>query len=195
MKTILLCSALALIALPIVAQEKTLISGDIESGGYGGPVLQVTQINKQTAVLVGGVGGWIINHTIVLGGGGYGLVTDVTAKYPDPFYGSQYLTVGYGGLYLEYIASSDEVIHLSVGALIGAGNVGYKNQEMFSMNRSMDNFFVLEPNIQINLNVTQFFRISAGANYRWVTGVRNDITSDADLSGPSGMLILRFGMF
>ena len=195
MKTILLCSALALIALPIVAQEKTLISGDIESGGYGGPVLQVTQINKQTAVLVGGVGGWIINHTIVLGGGGYGLVTDVTAKYPDPFYGSQYLTVGYGGLYLEYIASSDEVIHLSVGALIGAGNVGYKNQEMFSMNRSMDNFFVLEPNIQINLNVTQFFRISAGANYRWVTGVRNDITSDADLSGPSGMLMLRFGMF
>ena len=195
MKTILLCSALALIALPIVAQEKTLISGDIESGGYGGPVLQVTQINKQTAVLVGGVGGWIINHTIVLGGGGYGLVTDVTAKYPDPFYGSQYLSVGYGGLYLEYIASSDEVIHLSVGALIGAGNVGYKNQEMFSMNRSMDNFFVLEPNIQVNLNVTQFFRISAGANYRWVTGVRNDITSDADLSGPSGMLILRFGMF
>jgi hypothetical protein len=195
MKTILLFAAFVLVALPIVAQEKTLISGDIESGGYGGPVLQVTQINKQSAVLVGGVGGWIINHTIVLGGGGYGLVTDVTAKYPDPFYGSQYLTVGYGGLYLEYIASSDEVIHLTVGALVGAGNVGYKNQDMFNMNRSMDNFFVLEPNIQVNLNVTEFFRISAGANFRWVTGVRNDITSDADLTGPSGMLILRFGKF
>jgi hypothetical protein len=195
MKAIILCSALALIALPIVAQEKTLISGDIESGGYGGPVLQVTQINKQSAVLAGGVGGWIINHTIVLGGGGYGLVTDVTAKYPDPFYGSQYLTVGYGGLYLEYIASSDEVIHLTVGALVGAGSVGYKNQDMFNMNRSIDQFFVLEPNIQLNLNVTQFFRISAGANYRWVTGVQNNITSNADLSGPSGMLMLRFGMF
>jgi hypothetical protein len=191
----LLFAALVLIVLPIVAQEKTLISGDIESGGYGGPVLQVTQINKQTAVLVGGVGGWIINHTIVLGGGGYGLVTDVTAKYLDPFYGSQYLSVGYGGLYLEYIASSDEIIHLTFGTLVGAGNVSYKNQEMFNMGRAMDQFFVLEPNVQVNLNVTEFFRISAGANYRWVTGVRNDITSDADLSGPSGMLMLRFGMF
>ena len=195
MKTMLLCTALAFIALPIAAQEKTLIGGEIQSGGYGGPIIQVTQINKQSAVLVGGVGGWIINHTFVLGGGGYGLVTDVTSNYANPFLGSQYLTVGYGGLYLEYIQSSDDVIHFTVGALIGAGNVGYRDQEMFYMNRSKDNFFVLEPNVQVNVNVTQFFRISAGANYRWVTGVRNDITSDADLSGPSGLLILRFGMF
>jgi hypothetical protein len=195
MKTILVCTAFVVMTLPILAQEKTLISGDIESGGYGGPVLQVTKINNQSAVLVGGVGGWIINHTLVLGGGGYGLVTDVNAKYPDPFYGSQYLTVGYGGLYLEYIASSDEVVHLTVGTLVGGGSVGYKNQEMFNMNRFVDQFFVLEPNIQVNLNVTEFFRISAGANYRWVSGVQNNLTSNADLSGPSGTLILRFGMF
>ena len=195
MKTLLLWSALVFMTLPIFAQEKTLISGDIESGGYGGPVLQVTQINKQSAVLVGGVGGWIINHTIVLGGGGYGLVTDVDTKYPDPFFGSRYLSVGYGGLYIEYIASSDEVVHLTFGALVGGGSVGFKNQDMFDVNRSMDQFFVLEPNIQINLNVTEFFRISAGANYRWVSGVQNAITSDADLSGPSGMLVLRFGTF
>jgi hypothetical protein len=195
MKTILLCAAIVLVALPAFAQEKTLIGGEIESGGYGGPLLQVTQINKQTAVLVGGVGGWIINHTFILGGGGYGLVTDVTAKHPDLFFGSEYLNVGYGGLYLEYIESSDEVIHLTFGALIGGGSVGYRNQDAFDMNRSMDNFFVLEPNVQVNLNVTEFLRISAGANYRWISGVRNDLTSDAELSGPSGILVLRFGEF
>jgi hypothetical protein len=65
------------------AQETTLINGEIESGGFGGPVLKVTSINGENAVMIGGRGGWIINHSLVLGGGGYGLVTEVKAKTTD----------------------------------------------------------------------------------------------------------------
>jgi hypothetical protein len=55
--------------LPVLAQEATLINGEIESGGFGGPVLKVTSINGENAVLVGGRGGWIINHSFVLAAG------------------------------------------------------------------------------------------------------------------------------
>jgi len=43
--------------LPLLAQEATLINGEIESGGFGGPVLKVTSINGENAVMVGGRGG------------------------------------------------------------------------------------------------------------------------------------------
>ncbi len=73
-----------ILTLPAFSQEQTLIGdGDIESGGFGGPAVKVTSINGETAVLIGGCGGWIINHTFVLGGAGYGLVTNVNAKNTD----------------------------------------------------------------------------------------------------------------
>ena len=52
------------------AQDEQLVSGKIESGGFGAPVWKITQINGETAMLTGGRGGWIINHTFVIGGGG-----------------------------------------------------------------------------------------------------------------------------
>ena len=110
---------------PVLAQEATLINGEIESGGFGGPVLKVTSINGENAVMVGGCGGWIINHSFVLGGGGYGLVTDVHAKATDSIH--QNIEMGYGGLELEYIPSSNDLFHLSVGLLVGAGGIGYRH--------------------------------------------------------------------
>jgi hypothetical protein len=50
-----------------LAQESILISG-----GFGGPVIKVININGENAVRVGGRGGWIINHSFVLAGGGIG---------------------------------------------------------------------------------------------------------------------------
>ena len=98
------------LAAPGFSGEQTLISGDIEHGGYGGPVFKFTQIgpNQDYGYLVGGQGGWIINHQFVLGGGGYGLSNNIPADWlpesPDlyPTFGTQYLNFGYGGLFLAY---------------------------------------------------------------------------------------------
>lgn len=181
--------------LSTFAQEETLVCGEVESGGFGGPAVQLTQINGEGAVLVGGRGGWIINHTFVLGGGGYGLVTDVSAKIADTAKGLRYLEMGYGGLDLEFIASSNRLVHLSFGLLVGGGGVRYKDERITVSNESMDSFFVLEPSAHINLNVTHFFRIAAGVSYRYVNGVNSPITSNTDLSGPSAILTLKFGKF
>lgn len=177
------------------AQEATLINGEIESGGFGGPVLKVTTINGENSVMVGGRGGWIINHSFVLGGGGYGLVTDVKPKVSDSIH--QYIEMGYGGLELEYIASSNDLLHLSIGMLVGGGGIGYKYEDNNSFNSSHNRnaFFVLEPNINANLNVTRFFRIAAGVSYRYVSGLKSAVSTNADLSGPSAVLTLKFGRF
>jgi len=181
--------------LPAFAQEETLITGEIESGGFGGPVLKITNINGENAVMVGGRGGWIINHTFVLGGGGYGLVTDVHAKTTDSIH--QYVQLGYGGLEMEFIPASNNLLHLSVGLLVGGGGIGYKpdNDDGINSMQKTNSFFVLEPSVNANLNVTHYFRIAAGVTYRYVSGLKSAASTNADLSGPSAILTLKFGEF
>ncbi len=196
MKNIALTFLLAVFCSVGFAQEETLIDGDIESGGFGGPALKITRINGEGAVLVGGRGGWIINHSFVLGGGGYGLANAISAKVPDLQNGFRHVDLGYGGLEVEYIAASDRLVHLSFGLLVGGGGVRYKDENTMEDHRSMDGFFVAEPSLTIDLNITRFFRLGAGASYRYVNGISSSgVTSDADLSGPSAMLILKFGKF
>lgn len=195
MKHAMLLFAILLLALPLNAQEaETLIGGDIESGGFGGPVLKFGPINGETGVLVGGRGGWIINHTFILGGGGYGLVSNVKARTADSVLGNR-LMMGYGGLELEYVASSNQLVHLSIHALIGGGAVSYQTNNASMRNGSSDAFFIAEPGVSVNLNVTKFFRIAAGASYRYVAGLASKLSTNADLSGPTGVLTLKFGKF
>jgi hypothetical protein len=195
MKTSILALLFCLVTLPLIAQEETLVSGEIESGGFGGPVVKFGSINGEAGILVGGRGGWIINHTFILGGGGYGLTNDVKAKVLGPS-GERYLNFGYGGFEIEYIAASDKLLHFSVMTLIGGGGVGWKDESIRSgMNSDSDTFFVLEPAAQVNLNVTKYFRISAGVSYRYITGVNSPATTNANLSGPMGVLTFRFGNF
>jgi hypothetical protein len=193
MKPLALGAALLIIAFPLFAQEETLIKGRIESGGFGGPVVKFGMINGETGILVGGRGGWIINHTFIVGGGGYGLANNVRAKTLGPN-GERYINFGYGGLELEYIPQSDKLVHLSFMVLIGAGGVGWRDEE--SGNNSADDaVFVVEPAVHATLNVTEVFRISAGASLRLINGVNYSVTSNASLSGPSVFLTFRFGKF
>lgn len=117
---------LLLCALPLFAQEQTIIgSGPIESGGYGAFVTKFTSVNGRFGLLLGARGGWIINHAFSIGLAGYGLVNNVPANTQGPN-GEPYLNLGYGGLDLEYVYRSDDVVHVSMHTLIGAGAAGYR---------------------------------------------------------------------
>lgn len=180
---------------PVLAQEETLISGQLEHGGYGGPVVKFTTINDEWEVMVGGRGGWIINHSFVIGGGGYGLVTNVEAEYIDPG-GDVLLELGYGGGMLEYVGNSNELIHYSVGLLIGAGGVNYiRDITNVRLYADADAFFVLEPETNFMLNVTTYFRAGIGASYRLVSGVDLAGLSDSDIGGLSINMVFKFGDF
>ncbi len=205
-KTFVVVTLLLFVTGTMQAQEEeTLLGGGFESGGYGAPVVKFTTVKGEFGVLVGGYGGWLINHAFMIGGGGFGLVT---THHPDQSTGSFYgipeggrMEFGYGGGVLEFIFSPKSVVHSSISVLIGAGSVSYTMHDYgdFGMwngwTQQRDEVFVLEPSLNVELNVTSFFRVNAGGSYRYVSGASLYGLTNNDLSGASINLALKFGSF
>lgn len=192
------------LSIPSYAQEQTLISGPIQNGGYGGPVVKFSQVADKFAIFVGGYGGWLINHSFMIGGGGYGLANEIRgSQAAQLYYGTGdnlRLQFGYGGFMMEYIGEHDNLVHYSVSTLIGAGGVNYDYVDnLYSpFHNNFDEAsacFVFEPSAGAELNVTRFFRINAGASYRLVRGSNLVGISDSDLSNFSFNLAFKFGKF
>lgn len=189
--------------LPATAQQETLISGDVSFGGFGGPTLAVSGINGEPALFVGGRGGVLINfrdlHSIGIGGGGTGLVTNVPAEGVTNDEGEQmYLALGYGGVDLEYTNRTNRLVHVTGQTLIGAGGVSHRRKHYEDYDNDFetgDPFFVVEPGINAELNVTTFFRMSAGLTYRFVSGIDLAGINDNELSGINGIVMFKFGGF
>lgn len=168
-KTLILLLAFSL--QQIFAQEQTLLSNTsvYSNGGFGAPVLKYTTINNTGSLLIGGRGGWIINNSLILGGGIYGLVDDISIdeKTGDVLQQDEENTrLMYGGFEIEYIFYPMDLFHVSVYTLLGMGNISNKNDfyqtdgdyHMGEMNR----FFVAEPAINLEVNVTTFFILLLG---------------------------------
>lgn len=193
MKQVFIGVLLLCLATSTLAQE-TLLSGDIDHGGYGGPFVKVGPINGGTGVFVGGQGGWIINHTFVLGGKGYGLSNRIEISGAD----NKRLDFTCGGVLLQYIHNSDKLLHFTVESMIGSGNVRYTDADLdtpLDDESPSDHFFVLEPGVSAVLNVSKNMRIAAGASYRYINGVKYADLADSDLSGLSLQVVLKFGGF
>ena len=189
------------LSVSLMAQEETLVTSDFESGGFGGPVLKYTTIYGQNTLLAGGRGGWIINHSIVIGGGGYGTLTEIDAPsgvFPmeDPLD----IHFDYGGLELEYIFNPLAIGHFSVYMLIGGGTIflakdlGHYNEDNHKIGED-DFVFVLEPTVNGELNITDWFHVGAGMSYRFINGVEQERLENSDFSGITGNLTFKFGSF
>ncbi len=206
MKKIYILLFLLLFSFNILPQDQTLISGKLESGGYGAPVVKFTSIKDNFAVFVGGYGGWLINHTFLIGGGGYGLVNAIKLPGYVTFVGVPYerkIMFGYGGVILEFIGNPSNLIHYSISTLIGAGGLSYRYIDYRNYTDFYDNndypdkaVFVFEPAVNLELNITTFFRINVGGSYRMVRGSNNFIEfNNNDLSGFSANIAFKFGKF
>lgn len=182
------------------AQQKTLINSDNYSlGGYFSPVVKFTSVHDDLGVFVGGRGGIILNHSFAIGFGGYGLASYVDALNRGPL-GERHMEMGYGGLDIEYIINPHELIHFSVSTLIGGGGVLFNDRNRSSdywddHDRNVDAFFIVEPTVNVDLNVTSFLKTSLGASYRLVSGLNSDVSTSSELSGASVMLSFRVGKF
>jgi hypothetical protein len=146
-------------------------------------------------MLTGGRGGLIVDNTWIVGGGGYGLVTNVEGDYRDPATGAvPDLEFSYGGFELEYVARSNALVHDSYYLLLGGGSVAYRDQNRWGA-FDRDEFFVAELAANLELNVTEYFRLALGAGYRACVGSDFGDLDFADLSGPEATLTFKFGYF
>jgi hypothetical protein len=183
-------------------KPKTLFRSNIQSSGYGALSTQYSKFNHKDAIFVGAYGGWMINHRLMLGGGGYGLVTRHAGFGINSETNNQNrLRMGYGGLMAEYTFAGNQLFHVAANILVGAGGVtnGYptnkpgKNEEWQNVNCSA--FFVTQPGVNIETNVTKWFRIAAGGSYRLIAGNKLEGISNADMSALAANLSFKFGGF
>lgn len=187
-----------LFSTTLFAQQETLLKdGQVDHGGFGGPVVKFAQVKGEFGFLVGGRGGWLINHSFVLGGGGYGLVnnikTDVAVNGE-----TRRIQYGYGGVYLAYFFDPYKIVHVNIGTLIGGGATNISDGDYLDGDGTLDNsdpFFALEPEVSLELNITSFFRVGAGLSYLYISGVDKYALKDSDFSGPSAFIDFKFGKF
>lgn len=203
MKKILIL-LLALTLQQTFAQEQTLLSSSTEysNGGFGAPVLKYTTINDVGSIIVGGRGGWIINHSLIIGGGMYGLASQVSVDVIEGdniLKDADELRMMYGGFEIEYIFNSSNVFHVSIYTLLGMGSIGYRsdfyeNNDYYHMG-DQNRFFVAEPAVNLEINVTTFFHLALGASYRFTSGAEYQTITDSNVSGFNGILTFKFGKF
>lgn len=201
MRHLMLIVLLCVLVATATAQEQTLYKGGITTSGFGGPVVKYTAIGDHGVVMLGGRGGWIFNHALVLGGGAYGTVTEIDAPAgvvpgEDPVD----IKFEYGGFEAEYIFHSNALTHATLYTLIGGGTIRFV-KDVGPVSESNDQVgesemvFVLEPGVGGELNVTTWFRLGAGVSYRVVTGVGRGELTNSDFAGVAGTLTFKFGRF
>lgn len=213
--SIIMCFA----TLTIFAQEKTTINSNeirtlagnnnISNGFYAGLTFGYSQIDQKDAFLSGVRLAWIINHSFAIGIAGSGFVSDLDQYYdvPDDKFA---LSGGHAGLYLEPIFFGKSPIHVSMPIIIGMGGIygwndNYNNSHQwenysYDYHEDWDTYFVIEPGLELDINVVRFMRLSLGATYRLTDDIQmnhdDNIALNKDaLRNLSGYFTLKFGKF
>lgn len=191
---LLLVAPLPTRAAPATEMD-TLISGDLENGGYGGPSATYTRIVGTDVLMVGGRGAWLIDHRFALGGAVQGLIP-IGAPYTASS-GRQYdLRMGYGGLWLEYTLFPERMVHGSFGSILGLGWLNLEGGGGPGRGAPRTDLIVaIEPTAMAEVNMTSFFRLGAGVSYRYVGGVDFEGLESSELRGFGGNVVLKFGRF
>jgi len=180
---------------------RTIFGSHQSNGGYGAFSIGYTLVNNRDAVMFGGRGAWILNHSFAIGAGGEGFVTsylnDADLNAEANFSG------GYGGLFIEPILFPKVPIHISFPIMAGAGGIAYArrmdNNQISNTNYNMiiesDAFFVVEPGAEIELNMTRYFRLAMSCSYRATTKLNMVTANNNALNGISTKVVFKFGWF
>ena len=188
MKKIFTLCFLAFLTFTLSAQEETLFGNVQTIGAFGGPFIEIGSINGQIGADVGGGGAVSLDKFFI---GGYGQGT----SYPDISIDNQTWNIkyGHGGLWFGYVDRQYKVVHLYSSFKLGWGKARLRRE---GFNDIDDRLLVLTPEIGAEVNLTDFFKLSFAAGYRWVNGVSQlPNLTNGDFSSPVGILTFRFGSF
>lgn len=177
----------------------------VSHGGYAAISVGYTQIDKQDVMTLGGRVAWVIDHHVAIGLDGKAFMNSVFIEgdFPNTAENGLYLSGGYGGFLVEPIIAPNFPIHVSIPILIGGGGFVLNDHTWhdYSYNYDYyepydwDSFFVVEPGVEVELNIVKFFRVAFGASYRLTSNLHiSEIPKDM-MNGFSGNVTLKFGKF
>ena len=192
-KFILILSSIILLADLSFAQDmKYLFQGEdknVSISGFAGVINEFSGFDGDFAFSMGGGGAMLIDQRFFIGAYGQGVTTRhlrtftrmETSETGEKFnvtYPDVYTRFGHGGFWLGYIHNPHKAINFGINARLGWGAISmtdktYKDYDE-SWNKLMyDNVFVITPEVDLNLNLLKWMRVSFGIGYRVVTGVND----------------------
>lgn len=157
--------------------------------GFGGPTMSFTSINGEFAHMMGGGGGIILNN-LFLGGYGEGVTNTLNVG------GSSSLTefdFGHGGFWVGCEIARKKIVHPVISTRLGWGGIsGYNENTRKNID---DNVFVVIPSISAEINLTRFFKVNIGAEYRRTFNVNITDMNDNNFSSAGVYMNFLFGWF
>ena len=188
--------------------QQTLFGNKKGFGGYIGVNSKSSEINGQMAYFIGGELGFVFGHSLNFGFEGYGMVTDVTSNTLNDEGDPYFLQMGYGGFHIEPVIASQSLVHVTLPVLLGAGGIaetsrpylsgqlgnGFETEFEQKPYRS-DLFLIVEPGVNLELNVFKFMRLAGGVSYKFISDAQIPNIERSDIQGFAGNLSLRFGWF
>ncbi len=194
------------------AAIKTLFSLENTNQGFIiSPILQFSSVEGNFCILSGIRAGLVFSHKYTFSFSYYStMYSDAVSLEPDPITGDRpVLNLTHFGFEFEYNYNPHKLLHYGFICHLGAGNIGYKPSEknmtgntenhLYTPDYGSDWFFIIEPGLQAEINISSWIRADAGAGYRFAFGAEysrlGETTYGSSLSAPYAWLALKFGSF
>lgn len=157
-------------------------------GAYGAATQKFSAIDGQFAYFLGGYGGVLFANDLLVGAGAYALLNGNSIDIESDQNTSRQLT--YVGFVAEHSFHSSKAFHITTTLLAGGAFIGEQSRlpgggQYATRSRGT---LALEPGIAAEINLTKWFRSSAGVSYRWMAG-------ESTYSAPVASITLKFGKF
>ncbi len=187
---------LVLLSFGVSAQEqdsiKSLFKSDVKVTELWAPEVKINSIQGDIGTLVGFYGGALINRSFLIGISG-----GVNLGHPRVNY-------GYFGGILQYIHKPANIVHCSGQLLLAYGSTkDYEHPKEGLLdnfwNISGASFFVMEPGLNLEVNLSKWITVAAGMSYRVVSkldehneNIQTTRVTNKDLSGLNFSIGLKF---
>ena len=183
----LLALALVSLAVPAFAEKQVVVTDDDVWSLYTLPQLQMCNVGDENASLLGLGIGTMLNQGWSYGLGGRMLVSEVDREgfgecdvEPWDLY--------YGGLEVGYTYQSASLVHPAIRLLVGAGHL---NTDLVDSGDQGESFTVIEPQLDVYINISESVELGLSAGHRWADGVDVGDFRDGDLTGWTASLVVR----
>jgi len=149
---------------------------------------------------------WVINHTFALGIEMSSFTADQQFSFSSngEFSSDAELEGKMGGFKFTPIFFSKKLVHFTIPIMIGLGNVNAyeyitkSNNTKYVRGTDSDNFIVLKPAIEAEVNLYKHIRLGVHVQYQYALGLDLDYNGKDNktaMNGIAGGLTLKFGVF
>lgn len=192
---LVLVSSLGLLSTQLFAQTKTLLDqknlfknvGFMISPNYG-----LSAMDGGSTSLFSLRAGAVFNNKLTIGGFYNTSINQIQPQ--SETIPSVYMDYRAAGGFVEYTIFTDKLIHLTFPIYIGAGEVEMDN-ERGNAGLGESNFFLIEPSALLEVNLHKNVKFNIGTGYRAVGSMSYRNFNQSDISGFTGYIGLKLGIF